>query len=229
VVDSAVLPLVTALLAGAMAARVAGGAARRYTPAKPLWALGLLLFAAASAAGAYGVADGWGEASFKVYYLAGACLCVAALGAGSAFVALPRGLALVILGAAGVAGIAATVTVVSAPVELEAIRTTTGLAAPPNDALGGSGSLWAIAMNSIGTLLLILGAALSIARRRAPVANVAILIGVVVIGLAGTTTRIGDPEWFFATQLLGLVILGVGVELAGRRTVSADRVDLAAS
>jgi hypothetical protein len=227
--DSAVLPLVTALLAGAMAARVAGSAAQRFAPAKPLWAVGLLLFAAASAAGAYGAADGWGEASFKVFYLAGACLCVAALGAGSAFLALPRALAYVVLGAAGTAAIAASVAVIGAPVDLDAIRATSGLAAPPNAALGGSGPVWAIAMNSLGTLLLIVGAGVSVWRRRAPLANVVILTGVIVIGLAGTTTRMGDPAWFFAIQLVGLVILGTGVELAGRRSVSADRVDLAAS
>lgn len=227
--DSAVLPLVTALIAGALAARIGGGAARRFAPQKPLWALGLLFFAAASAAGAYGASDGWGEASFKVYYLAGACLCVAALGAGSAFAALPRGLALVVLGAAGCAAVGSAVTVIAAPIDLGALRDVQGLAAPPNSALGGAGWIWAMAMNSVGTALIIAGAVVSVIRRRRPTANLLILVGVIVIGLAGTATRVGDPQWFFAMQLIGLLLLGAGAELATRRPVSADRVDPVAS
>lgn len=223
--DSAVLPLVTALVAGALAARIGGGAARRFAPQKPLWALGLLLFAAASAAGAYGVSDGWGPASFKVYYLAGACLCVAALGAGSAFAALPRGLALVVLGAAGCAAVGAAVTVLGAPVDDVALQTTSGLSAPPNDALGGAGWMWAMGMNIVGTGLIVAGALVSVIRRRRPTANVLILVGVIVIGLAGTATRLGDPEWFFVMQLAGLLLLGAGAELSARRPISVDRVD----
>lgn len=227
--DSALLPLVTALIAGALAARIGGGAARRFAPQKVLWALGLLLFAAASAAGAYGASDGWGEASFKVYYLAGACLCVAALGAGSAFAALPRSLALVVLGAAATATVGATVTVIGAPVDIGALRGVEGLAAPPNDALGGAGWLWAMGMNTLGTALIIAGAVVSVVRRTRPSANLLILAGVIVIGLAGTATRLGDPQWFFAMQLLGLLLLGAGAELAARRSISADRADPVAS
>ena len=156
--DSAILPLVTALIAGALAARMAGSAARSFAPSKPLWALGLLLFAAASAAAAYGTADGWGSVSFRVYYLTGACLCVALLGAGSAFLALPRTLALIIFGMTITATIGATVTVLIAPVDASAFATLTGLTAPPNSAIGGHAAIWAIAMNSVGTVLLIIGA-----------------------------------------------------------------------
>ena len=73
-IGPAVIPLVTALVAAALAARVGGSAVRRFAPAKALWAVGLALFAIAAAAEAYGAADGWGPASFRVYYLAGGCL-----------------------------------------------------------------------------------------------------------------------------------------------------------
>jgi hypothetical protein len=52
--------------------------ARRYA-----WTGGLLSFAAAAAAMAWGSAHGWDEASFRVYYLAGALLSAPLLGAGS--------------------------------------------------------------------------------------------------------------------------------------------------
>lgn len=51
---------------------------RRYA-----WAGGLLTFAAASAAMAWGAAHGWDAGSFRVYYLAGALLSAPLLGIGS--------------------------------------------------------------------------------------------------------------------------------------------------
>ena len=98
-IGPAVIPLITALIAAGLAARVGGSAVRRFTPAKALWALGLLMFAIAAAAEAYGAADGWGPASFRVYYLAGGCLSVGLLGAGSAWLVLPRDAALLLTGA----------------------------------------------------------------------------------------------------------------------------------
>ncbi len=214
--DSAILPLVTALIAGALAARMAGSAARSFAPSKPLWALGLLLFAAASAAAAYGTADGWGSISFRVYYLTGACLCVALLGAGSAFLALPRTLALIIFGMTITATIGATVTVLIAPVDASAFASLTGLTAPPNSAIGGHAAIWAIAMNSVGTVLLIIGAGVSLARRVRIGPNAAILAGVIVIALAGTLTRFGGHETLYVSQMIGLLILGAGMEWANR-------------
>lgn len=214
--DSAILPLVTALLAGALAARMAGGAARAFAPAKPLWALGLLLFAGASAAAAYGTADGWGDVSFRIYYLAGGCLCVAVLGCGSAFLALPRPLALVVLGMTLTAAIGATVTVLLAPVDTAALAAVTGLHAPPNAAIGGHASIWAIAMNAAGTALLVAGAVVSLARRVRIGPNAAILAGVLVIAAAGTLTRFGGEGSLYVGQMVGLLILGAGMEWAGR-------------
>ena len=214
--DSAILPLLTALLAGALAARMAGSAVRAFAPAKPLWAIGLLLFAAASAAAAYGTADGWGPISFRIYYLAGACLCVAVLGAGSAFLALPRGLALVVLGMTITAVAGAIVTVLLAPVDAGAFTAVTGLHAPPNSAIGGHAKVWAIAMNAAGTLLLVAGAVVSLVRRVRVGPNAAILAGVLVIAAAGTLTRFGGEETLYLGQMLGLLVLGGGMEWAAR-------------
>src|SRR3954454_25362570 len=47
------------------------------------WAGGLLSFAAAAGAMAWGAAHGWDEPSFRVYYLAGALLSAPLLGVGS--------------------------------------------------------------------------------------------------------------------------------------------------
>ena len=214
--DSAIPPLVTALIAGALAARMAGSAASSFAPSKPLWAIGLLLFAAASAAAAYGTADGWGSVSFRIYYLTGACLCVAVLGAGSAFLALPRAVALVVFGMTITAVIGATVTVLLAPVDVTAFADLHGHAAPPNSAIGGHAAIWAIGMNSVGTLLLVVGAVVSLLRRIRTGPNAAILAGVIVIALAGTLTRFGGQETLYLSQMIGLIVLGAGMEWANR-------------
>jgi hypothetical protein len=65
-----------ALLALRLAGLLAG--MRRYA-----WAGGLLAFAAAAAAMAWGSAHGWDAYSFRVYYLAGALLSAPLLGVGS--------------------------------------------------------------------------------------------------------------------------------------------------
>ena len=227
--DSAILPLMTALVAGALAARMAGAAARAFAPQKPLWAVGLLLFAAASAAAAYGAADGWGSVAFRIYYLAGACLCVAVLGAGSAFLALPRPVALIVLGMALAAGVGATVTVLIAPVDAAALAGAAGLHAPPNDAIGGHAKLWAISLNSAGTLLLVAGGAASLLRRRRIGPSLAILAGVIVIALAGTLTRFGGEGTLFVGQMIGLVVLGAGMEWSARSGAAEPLPPIAAA
>ncbi len=213
--DSAVMPLLAALVAAAMAARMAGSATRAFTPAKPLWAVGLLLFAAASAAAAYGTADGWGDISFRIYYLTGAVLCVGLLGAGSAFLALPRTIALIVFGMTLTAVVGATVTVLIAPIDSTALTSLNGLQTPPNHTIGGHAAIWAIAINSVGTLLLIVGALVSIRRRYHVGPNLVILGGVIVIAFAGSLTRFGGAELLYVGQLVGLILLAGGMEWAG--------------
>jgi hypothetical protein len=238
-IGPAVIPLITALVAAGLAARVGGSAVRRFRPAKALWALGLALFAIAAAAEAYGAADGWGPASFRVYYLAGGCLTVGLLGAGSAWLVLPRDAALLLTGGLAVAVAGATVSVLVADLEpLGAYGA--HLRPPPNDTLTGHAFLWAIAMNSAGTLLVVGSSLVSILRRRRIAGNVLLLAGVAALAGSGTLTRFGDEGLVIAGQALGIVLLAAGFELAERAPgttrprvrglgVSAARVDRPAS
>jgi len=66
--------------AALLSLRLAGPLARQRRWA---WAGGLLAFAAAAAAMAWGAAHGWDAPSFRVYYLAGALLSAPLLGIGS--------------------------------------------------------------------------------------------------------------------------------------------------
>jgi hypothetical protein len=214
-IGPAAVPLVTALVAAGLAARVGGSAVRRFAPAKALWALGLALFAIAAAAEAYGAADGWGPASFRVYYLAGGCLTVGFLGAGSAWLALPRDAALLMTGALAVAAVGATVSVLVA--ELHPLGAYgTHLKPPPNDILTGHAFLWAIGINTVGTLLVVASSLSSVIRRRRVTGNVLLLAGVAALAGSGALTRVGDDGLVIAGQALGIVLLAAGFELAER-------------
>jgi len=214
-IGPAVVPLVTALVAAGLAARVGGSAVRRFAPAKALWALGLAMFAIAAAAEAYGAADGWGPASFRVYYLAGGCLTVGFLGAGSAWLALPRDAALLVTGGLAVAVVGATVSVLAA--DLSSLAAYGGhLKPPPNDTLTGHAFLWAIGINTVGTLLVVGSSLASIVRGRRVTGNVLLLAGVAALAGSGALTRVGDESLVITGQICGIVLLAVGFELAER-------------
>lgn len=216
-VPAAALPLLTAAAAAVFAARTAGSAVRRYSPAKALWAIGLLLAAAAAGAEAYGVADGWGEPAFRVYYLAGGCLSVAFLGAGSAFLVLPRGLALVVLGALGTAVIAATVGVLVADLDPILLTAPSDSRPPDNETLEGHAFLWAVACNSLGSLLLVGGSLWSMAHGRRVVGNALIVTGVLAVAGSGTLSAFGSYGFVYLGQTLGLAVMLVGFEVASGR------------
>ena len=112
--------------------------------------------------------------------------------------------------------VGATVTVLIAPVDLGQIVSVSGLEAPPNSAIAGHAAIWAIGMNSVGTTLLIAGALTSIVRRTRVGPNAALLVGVIVIALAGTLTRFGGAESLYVGQMIGLIVLGIGMEWSNR-------------
>ena len=90
-----------------------------------------------------------------------------------------------------------------------------------NGALGGHAYLWAIALNSAGTLFLVGGALLSIARRRNVRASVWIAAGAVVVALATGLSRGGDYSFVYLGQLVGIVLMFAGFTLPASRTTPA--------
>src|SRR5207248_4289978 len=133
---------------------------------KLFWGFGFTLFAMAAASEAVAFRHGWNVALFRVYYLAGGVLTVAYLGAGTAWLLLPKRRRDVMLGALLTATAAAIVAVLLAPVQAAALATSAAGQPPPNHVLGGHAFLWAVSLNSVGTLALIGGSLLSIVRRQ---------------------------------------------------------------
>ena len=212
------LPVAAALLAVLFAFLLGTSFLRRPAGQKALWALGFALFAAATIAEAVAQRTGWNPALFRTYYTAGGVLTVAFLGAGSAWLLLPRRARDILLGALAVATLAGVATVALAPVDVQALAATASGRPPANDALGGHAYLWAIGLNSLGTLALVGGSLYSIARGRQARTNVWIGSGAVVLALATGLSRTGDYSLVYAGELVGIALMFVGFRLAGRRS-----------
>jgi hypothetical protein len=219
-VAAALVALLFALLLGrSFLAKRAG--------AKALWAAGFTLFATAAAAEAVAQRTGWTPGLFRIYYLAGGVLTVAYLGAGSAWLQLPRRARDWLLGALAAATVAAVVTVALAPVDAGGLRATATGRPPANDLVAGHAFLWAVALNSIGTAFLVGGALYSIVRRRRARANAWIGAGAIVVALATGLSRTGAYSTVYLGELVGIALMFVGFKLvaAPAGTSAPERAD----
>jgi hypothetical protein len=215
-VARAIPPIAATLVAALFALLLARSYRRRPAAQKALWAFGFFLFAFAAACEAAAQRHGWTPFLFRSYYFCGGILTVAALGAGSAMLQLRPRLRDVLLGGLAVAAIAAAVTVAVAPVDAQMLAETATGRPPANGALGGHAFLWAIALNSVGTLLLVGGSALSVVRRRNVRANVWIGLGALIVALATGLSRGDEYSYVYVGQLVGIALMFAGFTLPAR-------------
>jgi hypothetical protein len=158
-------------------------------------------------------------------------LTVASLGAGSAWLLLPRRARDAMLGALVVAAASAGVAVWLAPVHLADLAGAGTGRPPANHALGGHAFLWAIALNSFGTIFLVGGSALSIVRRQRVRTNVWIGLGALVTALATGMSRAGSYSFVYAGELVGIGLMFCGFTLGSAKPAPqpAPRVPAAAT
>jgi len=213
-VAEALLPLGAAIVALLFAGLLGSSFVRRPAGQKALWAAGFACFAVAAACEAAAQRAGWSEGLFKAYYVAGGVLTVALLGAGSAWLLLKQRARDLLLGALVVATAAAVVSVALAPVGQGALTAASGMRPPPNSALHGNAFLWAIALNSFGTLFLIGGSLLAILRRQRVRTNVWIGTGALVVALATGMSRAGSYSFVYAGELIGISMMFFGFRFA---------------
>lgn len=148
---------------------------RRYA-----WAGGLVSFAAAAAAMAWGAAHGWDAYAFRVYYLAGALLSAPLLGIGSLLLWGRRWAAAV--------GLVWTGLAVGVALAMNVHGDFDSTAVPhAQDHVGVLPRVLAIAGSSLGTLAVVL-VALATFRRR-PVGNALLLAAVAAAGAASVLTQ----------------------------------------
>ena len=219
----ALLPLCATLVAVLFAVLLLRSWRRRHSGEKALWAAGFLLFAVAAACEAAAQRAGWSPALFRAYYLAGGVLTVAFLGAGSAWLLLPKRGRDALLGGLLVAAAAAAVTVALAPVSSSALAGPAHGRPPANSALGGHAFLWAIGLNSFGTLFLVGGSLYAIARGIRVRPNLWIGGGALVVGLATGLSRAGSYEFVYAGELLGIALMFTGFAFVGKSPRPAPR------
>ena len=219
-------PIAAALLAATFAFLLLRSFRRRPGGEKALWGIGFALFAVAATAEALAQRLGWTPGLFRTYYLAGGVLTVAYLGSGSAWLLLPRRGRDILLGGLAVATAAAIVTVAVTPVVPAALAATATGHPPPNSALAGHAFIWAIALNSLGTLALVGGSCLSILRRQRIRANVWIASGALCVAAATGLSRAGDTSLVYLGELVGIAVMFCGFTLTGpmpKRVKSAPR------
>jgi hypothetical protein len=212
----ALLPLCAALVALAFAGLLLRSLLRRPSGEKALWATGFLLFSIAAGCEAVSQRAGWSPGLFRTYYLAGGVLTVAYLGAGSAWLLLPKRGRDILLGALLTATAAAVVTVALAPVSRVVLAATAHGRPPANSALGGHAFLWAVALNTFGSLFLIGGSLYSILRHQRVRANLWIGGGALVVALATGLSRAGAYEFVYAGELLGIALMFSGFAFVGK-------------
>jgi hypothetical protein len=170
--------------------RLAGELARRYRarrePQLAAWAASLLAYALASAALAWGAAAEWDDATFRVYYLFGGLLTAPLLGVGS--------LLLVRRGWAAPLGVLYTGLAVGVALAVPLRAPVTGESIPEAqehlDLVPAR--LVAVLGNSLGTLVVVAVALLTLGRR--PLGNSLVLAGVAVAAAGSGLAGLGVAE-----------------------------------
>jgi hypothetical protein len=222
-------PVAAALVALLFALLLSRSFIRRPLGSKALWGTGFALFAVAAASEAVAERTGWSPALFRLYYVTGGVLTVAYLGAGSAWLLLPRRGRDVLLGALGAATAAAVATILLAPVDTGILAGTTSGRPPANGALGGHAFLWAVTLNSLGTLFLVGGSLLSIARRQRVRPNLWIASGALVVALATGLSRTGAYSFVYLGELVGIAVMFTGFQFVTERPRRAPAASREAS
>ena len=179
----ALLAFAAALLTLRLSADLVRRYRRRRAPELAAWAAGLGAYSIAAAALAWGAAAGWNDAAFRVYYLGGALLTAALLGAGSLLLVGRRWIMPIALVYVGLAlGVALAV-----PLQ----ATISGAEIPEAQHVL---DLWparvlAILGNSLGTLAVVSVALVTLRSR--PLGNALILAGIAVAGIGSGLAGLG--------------------------------------
>jgi hypothetical protein len=196
----ALLAFAAALLSLRLAGQLAQRWRRRRAPELAAWTGSLVAYAAASAALAWGAAAGWGDAAFRVYYLAGALVTAALLGAGSLLLVGRRIAASVALVWVGLS------TGVMLAVELTKPVTGSEIPAAQDHLDLFPARVLAIVGNSAGTLAAVVIAVTTIRRR--PLGNALLLAGIGVAALGSALAGLGVAGTAVFAALAALLLYG---------------------
>lgn len=227
----------TALAAGASALAVAFCAATwerwllRRRPHELAWSISFACYAAASLALAVGIAGGWNGFVFRAFYAAGAVATVPALAAGTVYLHFGRkigdavAIATLVLTAVGVGVVMASP--FAHPLPLDQL-------AQGSKVFGSGPRIFAAVGSGLGATVVIVGAIYSAFKRRAPLANVLIALGVIANGASGLlNSLVGETRGFVVMLAIGITLLFAGflaaTAAAPQRTTTRGRSPLVTS
>lgn len=187
-----------------------------------VWAAALLCYGIATSMQFIAEVAGWNTTTFRLWYLCGGLLTAAYLGQGTAFLLLPRRVAMALMVPLLVASVWAALRLATVHLLLSEILPPAGKVSPTALYLPGDLRAAAALLNIYGTLLLMGGALRSAVlyfdrmldrRRRAGyrlLSNLLIAGGALVVASAGSLETFGHGEYLYIGESAGITIIFMG-------------------
>jgi len=210
------LPLTSTIISFIAAILVFDQYLNRHKPYQLVWTVGFVWFGVSACTEFLGSSQGWNETLYRVWFLFGAYLVAAYLGMGTTYLLTPRRFAHAVMALLLLGSVYAAYLVITAPVDLSQfprpgeIPTSAPLPQYVRSTL-------LIVFNSFGTIALVAGALYSawifMRKRILPhrvASNVLIALGTIVVASGGSLHRAGMPQFFFAAELGGILLIFIG-------------------
>lgn len=211
-----VFPIAATVVAAAFSIATWRASASR-GPSLRVWSIALAQFAVASLAMTVGIGAGWTSATYRLFYLFGAVLNVVWLGLGTIWLLASRRVASMATGAViGLSGFAAFVVVVAALVDGATAALASETFPAPSEVMPVEVRIVSRVFSILGSVVLLGGLILSIARKRRVLGLAVLATGVVVAGLASELARAGRLELFSVGLALGVLLMYAGFVRASR-------------
>jgi len=203
------LPLTATIISALFSGIVFRQYLERRNPAHLAWAAALFLFAVGTACDFLASASGWTPFIARTYYLCGATVVVGFLALGTLYLLAPKRLAQIWLALMIAATVAAIILLAGAEVDPLKLASETE---PGWKAIDKPAALSAMVMaiNILGTIILVAGAVYSAVYRRYALANILIASGTFVVAAGGSLMRLGYYEFQSVGQAAGISIMFAG-------------------
>jgi hypothetical protein len=220
-----VFPIISTVFSALCAVVLLRDQVRRPRPDKLVWAIAFTMFALAAGADAAGHTFGWTTELARLYYATGPALVVMFLAIGELYLLFPKNMGRFAPGATLLLTAVWVTTVLSAPIDM------TRLEEDGWEAIERGSAMVAltVAINSIGTTIIVGGLAWSIWRfwrsglhRNRMIGCALIAIGTVSVGAGGTLTRLGHYEYLYIAMSIGAALIFFGVLWTRRPDVATS-------
>jgi hypothetical protein len=219
-----VTSLLATVLTYCFAAAVLDQYLHRRRPYQLVWSAALVAFAIAFTAQSVAALGSWTPLLYRLWYGFGALYAVPLLGLGTVYLLCPRWAkitATVIVAELMVWGF---LRIYGQPLSADMLLPKPGATHPDTQLLPPDIRATAVLLNSLGTLVLVFGAAWSAAafwrRHTAPhrvASNVLIAAGALIAGGAGALEKFGQPSLLYLGNLLGMAVIFLGFLRSGER------------